>query len=156
MTSSHPCVEKIRHENVTVKQRGRRANFVNPERAFYNRIQVDGCLVSEGKKADWIVSKINIGSVIVELKGKHLDEAYEQLLATIENKVCSCWLEERRSFLIICSRVPSFDTIVARKELEARKRGVRLKIICGHRDIKIESLLGLPENKGRKEKSKKK
>ncbi|MFK4870761.1 hypothetical protein [Novosphingobium sp. ZW T3_23] len=135
------CVEEVDGSNVTVKERGRRANFKNPGRSTFQKIQVDKCLVKDGKKADWIVRKIGVGSIVVELKGKDLDQACRQLLATVEHPDCQPWLQEQKALLIVCSRYPSVDTTVQKVRLAARKRGMRLSVVCDQGDFIFEDVL---------------
>lgn len=144
MTFVHPCVEQVRHSNVTVEERGRRANFLNPSNARFLRAKVDNCLIKQGVRADWIVTKVGVGSVIVELKGSDVAHACDQLLVTLVHQATQEWLEERRTLLTICSRRPSNDTRAQRAEERARKLGLRLRIYCNQRDIVIEDLFGIP------------
>lgn len=141
MCADH-CVEEVNDSNVTVKERGRRANFQNPSRARFRKVKVDKCLVSEGeKKADWIITKIGVGSIVIELKGKNLEKACQQLKATIENPKCKPWIEDKKSFLIVCSRYPSIDTTVQRLRSSCRKQGMRLKVVCDQGDFIFEDAL---------------
>ncbi|AZI35824.1 hypothetical protein [Caenibius tardaugens] len=82
-----------------------------------------------------------MGSVIVELKGKDLDHACQQVMATIAHADCQPWLEAKRGILIVCSRYPSFDTSVAKAKVAARKRGIRLSVVCDKADTEFEKVL---------------
>lgn len=54
----------------------------NQEKCF--KIQVDGCLSFEGKKCDWlIIPSLRYIGIFIELKGKNISEAFEQLKNTI-------------------------------------------------------------------------
>lgn len=144
MTKLGECVVQVSHSNVTVGDRGSkyRANFPNPEKVPFQKAQVDGCLVKSGKRADWIVTKVGVGSVVVELKGKDVAHACEQLFTTLSHDDCQQWLEQKRALLIVCSRVPSFDGTIAKAQVRARKAGVRLHASCGGGDFFVEKLLG--------------
>lgn len=141
MPQNHPCVERTSRSNVTVKEKGRRANFTNKGRQDFDVVKVDGCLITEGEKADYIVSKVGVGSVIVELKGKDVPHACKQVMRTLDHADCADWLGGRTGILIVCSRYPAYDSVVARAETQARRRGVRLKTTCGGGDFNIEELL---------------
>lgn len=145
MKKLHACVEQVKHSNVTVGDKGSKykANFPNPGKSAFQKVHVDGCLVTEGARADWIVTKVGVGSVIVELKGKDVAHACEQLFSTLRHADCQEWLEAKRALLIVCSRVPSFDTAIAKAQVKARKAGVRLKASCGGGDFLVENLLGV-------------
>jgi len=141
MMGLSPCVATVTHSNITVSEKGRRANFRNPENELYQKARVDGCLVTSGVRCDWIVTKIGVGSVLVELKGSDIAHAFDQLLATLQHVHCKCWLEKRRAMLVVCSKYPAFDTGRARREEVARKKGLRLKVVCNEADLHIEELL---------------
>ena len=144
MTKINACVEEVSHSNVTVGDRGCKwtANFPNGDKVPFRKVRVDGCIVNDGPRADWIVSKVGVGSAVVELKGKDVQHACEQVFATLDHDDCQEWLEEKRSLLIVCSRVPSFDTSIAKAQTKARKKGVRLKAVCRGGDFSIEDLIG--------------
>jgi hypothetical protein len=148
MSCSNECVEDINHPKVLVGEKGRKAVFLNSERAQYLRIHVDGCLIKDDstKKSDFIVTKKGVGSVVVELKGKDLRTARQQLFATLDHEKCCCWLEKRKAMLIVCSRVPAFTTSDANFKEECRRRGLRCTTVCNEREVHIEDLLGIARN----------
>jgi hypothetical protein len=65
------CIEICNAQSVFVEDRGIRATFLNPRRERIRKISYDGCYCKEDnvKQADFIVSKIGIIDIIVELKG---------------------------------------------------------------------------------------
>lgn len=140
------CIEKIRHKNITVKENGKRVNFINDDEHEFLKIKVDDCLVKSGIRSDWIVTKIDVGSVIIELKGKDIQHACEQLKATETHPSCTPFIESKRAMLVICSKYPSYDSSIAKSEEAARKKGIRLKISCRNRDYKIEEILGIKKD----------
>lgn len=141
MCDGNECVETVCHSNILVQERGRKANFKNSARHSHHKVKVDGCLIKEGLRSDWIVTKVGVGSVVVELKGKDIDHACKQVMATISHANCQPWLEEKRGILIVCSRYPSFDTSVAKAKVNARKRGIRLSVVCDKSDNEFENML---------------
>jgi len=140
--SKNECIEEIDHSNVLVQENGRKVNFQNPDRKQYRRIKVDGCLVSQETIADWIVTEIGEASVIVELKGADVKKACAQLFATVVHRDCTAWLEKKIGLLLVCSRVPSFDTSIARAKIEARKKGLALTVKCSKHDCAIADVTG--------------
>jgi len=139
------CVEDSAHSYIVVSEKGRKAVFRNPEGARFLKIRVDNCLITDSsrKRSDFIVTKPNVGSVIIELKGKNVTQAYEQLFATLRHDECQDWLEKRKVLLIVCSRVPAFMASDAKFREKCRKEGVRAKIVCDQRELRLENLLGL-------------
>ena len=67
-----------------VEENGRKAIFLNPENAPIKKVRIDGCLiVGDTRRADFIVSKPGVVDVIVELKGKDIYHAKDQIVATL-------------------------------------------------------------------------
>ena len=52
------------------------------------------------------------------------------------------WLEKKIGLLLVCSRVPSFDTSIARAKIEARKKGLALTVKCSKHDCAIADVTG--------------
>ena len=112
------CTEELNHPRVTVKAKGRAATFLNPERAKIKKIDVD-CWLSSTKtpKADYIVCKPDVVDVIVELKGKDILHAVEQIVATYAHwkETASC--AAKVGGLIVFTRSPKrsalLDTVKA-------------------------------------------
>ncbi len=87
---------------------------------------MDGCLAPTGSTAaDWVVSKPVVVDVIVELKGRNVDHAIEQIEATLRfwskhaeyksGQVVGAW--------ILCSEYPRASTKVARYREKFRASG---------------------------------
>src|ERR1700678_3791621 len=79
---SYAYIEELTDSIVAVRENDRHAHFQNPQRTAIRRILVDGGLVTEGIRADYIISKPAIVDVIVELKGSDTGRAVEQIKAT--------------------------------------------------------------------------
>lgn len=78
------CTEELDHSRVTVKRDGRRATFDNSERTKVKCVDIDCWIQSTSEmKADYVVSKPPVADVIVELKGKDVKHAAEQIVATL-------------------------------------------------------------------------
>lgn len=81
--SLQACTEELNDSKITVKRDGRRATFDNSGRTAIKRIDLDCWILSaESPRADYIVSKPGSVDVIVELKGKEIGYAVEQIVAT--------------------------------------------------------------------------
>ncbi len=128
-----PCIEKIRDSKVKITDPGtaRRAILLNPDRVQVRRINMDRCLAPAGEvAADFVVSKPDFVDVIVELKGKNVDHAVDQIESTWafwgrhwEHKAAqpiSAW--------IMCSEYPRASPKVARYRESFRARGSILLI----------------------------
>lgn len=101
------CTKELRHSKVTVSRDGRRATFDNSERALIHRVDVD-CWIraTDAPKADYILAKPGIVDVIIELKGKDIDHAVEQILATLPKWKKAPPFSKKIGGLIVFTRCP--------------------------------------------------
>ena len=101
------CTETKTDSKIKVEGHTRKAVFGNSERSEIKTVEVDCWLASEtGPKADHVVSKPGVVDVVVELKGKNIEHALEQVLAT-----CTRWKDvppfsKKLGALIVFSRSP--------------------------------------------------
>ncbi|WP_139205995.1 hypothetical protein [Luteibacter sp. 329MFSha] len=105
--------------------------------------KVDGGLVNHQLAADYVVSFPDTGNIIVELKGKEIRHACEQILATA--KLLERCGAPRRAVgaLIVCTRVPSTDSTTSRLKNEfLKKHGTRLHIKSGNLEHDALKLIG--------------
>jgi hypothetical protein len=79
---SYAYIEEVTDSIVAIIENDRHAHFQNPQRTTVRRVLVDGGLITEGIRADYIISKPAIVDVIVELKGSDTGRAMEQIKAT--------------------------------------------------------------------------
>lgn len=106
------CIETLTDSRVKVEQHSRSAVILNLDRAPIRRIQVDGCLVKNKLACDWIVSKANCADVVIELKGRDVNHAVEQIKAGL-----NFWKDHvqrgkntKLAALIVCNQYPRIDT----------------------------------------------
>jgi hypothetical protein len=105
--SLQACTEESNDSKITVKRDGRGATFDNADRAAIKRIDLDCWIPSaEAPKADYVVSKPNIVDVIVELKGKDIAHAIEQIVATLVKWKKVPQLSKKIGGLIVFTRCP--------------------------------------------------
>lgn len=131
------CIEEINHAKIKVEECKRKATFLNPDRHQYIRGRIDGCLIKEGIRADYLVSGEG-KTVIVELKGCNVSHACEQLMKAVAHENVKPFLVGKVGFLIICSRYPSDSTSVQRARERARKKfGAKLLVFTNERDVSI-------------------
>jgi hypothetical protein len=125
------CIETIDHPRIRIDDPGtaRSAILLNPDRTKVRRIRMDDCLAPRGAvSADWVVSMARVVDVIVELKGRNVDHAVEQIEATriywskhqehVTHQSIGAW--------IICSEYPRASTKVARYRERLRAAGTIL------------------------------
>src|ERR1017187_1932418 len=120
---SEDCIQTVCDSKPKVEENGRKAVFLNPENAPIKIGLGDGCLiVNNARKADYIISKPGAVDVIVELKGKDILHAKDQIVATLPVWKAHPPFSERIACLIICSRSPmsSSDLQVMKVKLKMR------------------------------------
>jgi hypothetical protein len=101
------CTEELSDSKVTVKRDGRRATFDNSDRAKVKRVDVDCWIPSaETVKADFIACKPGVVDVIVELKGKEIAYATEQIVATLVRWKEAPPFSKKIGGLIVFTRCP--------------------------------------------------
>ncbi|NJO15829.1 MAG: hypothetical protein HC877_08800 [Thioploca sp.] len=110
------CTETIHHKVIPVEENKRKFIIENNHAKKVNKVKVDGCLIDDQReKCDYLFEiyddvKLNIILVIyVELKGKDVKKAYNQLVSTI--KFCEDKHKRfKRECYIVASRVPKAGT----------------------------------------------
>lgn len=137
------CVKSVKHKKVKIDEKGRSATFVNETKKLFLVVEVDGCLVTGNRipRCDYLVSLPDVASVFVELKGRNVEHATEQLFASIDNPDVKKFATGKLAFLVMCKRYPRFDTFVRRaKHAAMRDFRAKLHVICDQRELEIESL----------------
>ena len=80
------CVEKCKDKIIVFKDPGNNKcemRFLNPNEREVEKIRVDGCVITEGKKCDFML-KTDSDENYVEIKGKGVLYACEQIEETIK------------------------------------------------------------------------
>jgi len=129
------CVKRHAELEFSIHEQQSRVTFHNPYLRAIQQIKVDGCVFkgNDGKKCDYLINVAETNtSVLVELKGSDIDEAFQQLNQAQERLAEHI---NRRIFWIICySGSPRHTTEVANMRLQARlhkKADLRLEA-SGH------------------------
>ncbi|MGO9484192.1 MAG: hypothetical protein ACLPX9_06375 [Rhodomicrobium sp.] len=137
------CQETVAHSRIKIEELGKKAIFINDERKEYVRTKVDGCVLVNTTAADWVLSKSNVGDVIVELKGADVAHAAEQVHATAhywkDNSLCIGKL----AGLIVCTQYPRGANTKIQKAQQAFSRKFKgpLHVFTGNREYLFESVL---------------
>jgi hypothetical protein len=98
--------------------------LLNPKERRVEKIVVDGCAITEGKRCDWLVrlnDPISKEEVFVELKGSSVYEAVDQLRTTIKRLSTDRAKLPKRSFIVF-NRNPMTGTDTQKYALEFRKK----------------------------------
>lgn len=138
------CREKTFDSKVKVEEGARSAIFSNKNRTAFFRTKVDGCLVKNSTAADFVVTCVGTGSVIVELKGVDVEHAVKQIDATaIYLKSCDAAQNLLPlAGLVICSRYPRFDTKLQRlAKLFAKSHRAPLHVVARNDEFDLSRVL---------------
>lgn len=118
---------------LVVEEAGKKFTVKNEAQKKINKVKVDGCLITEGKKCDYLFEVNNekpeiVHVLYVELKGKNIEHAYEQLLSTMQ--FCKIrHAKAKKECHIVASRIPKATTETQRLQKILKKDyGANLKI----------------------------
>lgn len=138
------CTVRIQHPLVKVEEHKRKAVFKNPNKKDYDVTIVDGCLINDGIRSDFLVSEVGSASVLVELKGRDVAHACEQLLATAKKHEVKKLLEKRTGFLVVCRKYPRFDSFVAKaKQICAKEYKSGFHVVCDKGEFDINEVVAI-------------
>ncbi|MBD3587917.1 hypothetical protein [Bacteroides sp. GM023] len=120
------CTREVTDKIVVVKEKKCKCIFLNPNQYSLTKITVDGCQITEGIKCDYLILDHCHNEYFVELKGKDLPHAVEQLEASIQQLSAKNSTVKKQA-IIVSSRYPSNDTSAQRaKALFKKKYGIEL------------------------------
>lgn len=145
--SNEDCTTAVRHSIIKLEENRSKVLFRNENNEEYEISRIDGCLVTQGIRADYMISKgkrADRSSVIVELKGVDVAHACDQVLQTAESAAVKPLIGKRLGFLIVCVRYPRFDTFVARaKQKAARRYRAGFHVVSGQRSFDIRRVVDI-------------
>jgi hypothetical protein len=121
-TTPNRCIQTVTDSKPKVEENGRKAVFLNPDRAEVKKVRIDDCLISNGPRADFVMAKPNVLDVIVELKGRDIYHARDQIIATLPFWRRFPPFSSKVAGLIVCSKSP-----MSASELQVMKAKVLLR-----------------------------
>lgn len=138
------CVDRQSGSIVVVKDKNSgRAAFANPRRGEYQCVLVDGCVITEGLRADWLVESDCGKQVVVELKGSDVGHALKQVSRTVEIGVCEGWIRLPVGAWIVASKLrpAASTTIQAGMKKHQERYGARLRLDTSFKERYISDFL---------------
>ena len=127
------CTIETTDKILVLEENKRKCIFSNPENLNLIKIIVDGCQITEGTRCGFLVLDQQKNEYFVELKGKDIPHAIEQLEATIKQLSSSASL--RKTAIIVSSRHPSNDTSIQRAKALFKKK---YKVDLISKNIRLE------------------
>jgi hypothetical protein len=119
------CSKFVRGKTIALSgKRTTRLYLSNPEELEVEKIEVDGCAITEGLRCDWLVlinDRQPQEEIYVELKSSKIDHAVEQLEATIK-KLSNNRVQVDKRCLIVSRRGPKIGTDVQKHIAKFRKK----------------------------------
>jgi hypothetical protein len=114
------CVERVAHTEILLSgKQTSRLYLLNPRERWVDKVLVDGCVITEGPRCDWVVEaddQFSREEIFIELKGSHITYAVKQIEATIE-ALSSDPAKTKKRCLVAYSRRP-----LAQREIRLLKR----------------------------------
>lgn len=110
-----------RNKIISVSENRRKFEIRNNSLKDINRVQVDGCFIALGLRCDYLFEIEDSEVFYVELKGKHIEDAIKQLVATINHckNIHKSW---NKSSFIVASRVPKVTTSIQNLKKEHKRK----------------------------------
>ncbi|GHH53154.1 hypothetical protein [[Pseudomonas] boreopolis] len=140
--------EVLTDSKIKVEENGRVAIFINSARSRFHRTRVDGGIVKNKVGADYVVTKEQVGSVVVELKGVDIEHAVLQIGETmLLLKACMSPSKPKSTGmpaagLIICSKYPKADTAYQKKvKAFVAQHKAPIHCVSGRGEFEIERVL---------------
>lgn len=127
------CTIETREKILVLEENKKKCIFSNPHNHLLTKIVVDGCQITEGTKCDFLVVDHKKNEYFVELKGKDIPHAIEQLESTIKQLSATGGIQ--RKAIIVTSRHPSNDTSIQRAKAMFKKK---YKVDLLSKNIRIE------------------
>jgi len=126
------CTDISNSREIVCKEHRRQIIFLNPGGKEVKKIRIDGCQITAGKRCDCLVIAANTQH-FVELKGKHIKTAIEQL------KRCIVMLGKsgyRKKSYIITSRSPFTSAEIQNFKLKF-KRATGSDLVIRNKEITV-------------------
>lgn len=121
MEIKNECIEVSNNSKIVCSENRRKITFNNISNKSVSKIRVDDCQITEGVRCDYLVTFDN-EEHFVELKGKNLVHAFEQLKRTIELlKASTC---NKRICYVISSQSPLVSSEIQVQKIKFRKHFV--------------------------------
>lgn len=141
MAIDERCIEHTTVSKIKVEDQGKSAVILNHARVAHLRIQVDGCIITDGRRADWVVER-GADAVVIELKGRNVEHGADQAVATAEMWIDAEQRVSRICGLIVAAQYPkSASAIQLRQQKFARKFAGPLHVVNRNAEFCFEHLL---------------
>ena len=114
------CTQTTRNKKIVFQENKSKLTIVNKDEVLCDKITVDGCEITEGKRCDFLLL-IKQSECYVELKGQDVNKAIEQIETTIKKLSVNSQKHKKRSY-IIGTRIPLSSETIQNLKIQFRKK----------------------------------
>jgi hypothetical protein len=115
------CCTKTVENKITVEENSKRATFLNSQKRQFVVCQIDGCEIKGEIACDYFLQREVADSVLVELKGRDISHAIDQIEATFRYLAQAGRLKGKKAGLIVAGK-PSTHPLFTSKVQRAKER----------------------------------
>ena len=130
------CIERTTNTILKFEEKRSVLHINNKAKRELLRYRVDGCLVTTGRRCDWLlVDEASKTEVFIELKGADVDEAIKQLCLSVD--VLSKKPKKKYGY-VVCTRCPVSSPSIQRMQktvLKSHSLTLRIKKTVHVEDI---------------------
>lgn len=133
------CVELTSAPQIVFKEKKAKISFLNNGHNAYRRIKVDGCVLKEGNKCDFLLVSDEYGDqYFIELKGEDLNHAVTQLETSIDKLIDKRDGLVHKAFLVSSNSGMKINTRRQVIEKRFKNKGVELFFFHSQSKYKLE------------------
>ncbi|MFJ4137885.1 hypothetical protein [Pseudomonas fragi] len=130
------CIESTTNSIVKFEEKRSILHINNKSKRELLRHKVDGCLITVGRKCDWLlVDEVSKTEVFIELKGADVDEAVKQLCLSVD---ALSKKPNKKYGYVVCTRCPISSPAIQRMQkivLKSHSLTLRIKKTIHVEDI---------------------
>lgn len=128
MQSFGECEVIVSYPRITVSEKRSSMTFLNPSCSKIRKITVDGCVITDGPRCDYLLLNCDDTEHYVELKGHDIKRAFNQIEETI--KQIGENTNKRKAF-IICTRSPLSSPEIQNMQKRLKKQHQASLVVKG-------------------------
>jgi len=115
------CETLVEDPIIVLKEKNRQLRINNPKRQRIRRVRIDGCVITDGIRCDYLIIGQNNTEYFVELKGSDIEHAVKQIETTIKSIGAKVKGIQRYS-IVVSSRCPLFTPRIQQIRVYFKKK----------------------------------
>lgn len=135
------CLLPRDRSKIKFEENSKSAVFQNPKRSEgLVPVKVDGCVAQSGTRADYVIED-GRRAIVVELKGRDVEKAAKQVIATASQWVKDLKRSDEVAGLIVASRFPRASSKVQIRQDEFRRQYLNpLHVVCQNCEFEFDQV----------------